>query len=68
MNLYEKLIDLSHQYHTIVDKILRMDIIDAKQETDEEMIQAKAEFAARSTYVFLAMKQAVKVLEPYFKE
>ena len=62
MNPYEELKALNAQYHAIMEKVFQMEV------TDEDKIEAKAEFAARANNVLLMMKQSMEVVKPFFEE
>jgi len=61
MSVYQKLIQLNHDYHVLVEEVLQLEIGQV-----EQRVKVKTEFSARAADVMQSMDRANKILEPYF--
>jgi len=61
MNVYQKLIQMNHDYHVLVEEVLQLEIGGVEQH-----VKVKTEFSARAADVMQSMARANDILKPYF--
>jgi len=61
MNVYQKLIQMNHDYHALVEEVLQLEIGEV-----EQRVKVKTEFSARAADVIQSMDRANNILKPCF--
>jgi len=62
MNVYQKLIQMNHDYHILVEEVLQLEVGEV-----EQRVKVKTEFSARAADVMQSMTRANNILKPYFQ-